>query len=276
MSRSLESMLSQLGLSGLEAEVYLTVLEESGSTGYRISQVLGKAAPNTYKALNSLVVKGAVLLDEGEGSKTYTAVSVDELAEQQRRNLASLAEDIRSELDSRYKRSSQSGLYTLNSIPQVFARAEVMVEESQVSIVMDADTAPVKELKVLLEKAARRGVKVLIHGREPLAIPGCDYITSVTEGWPGDMMVLIADSREYLISFMTPGMASLGNAVWSSNFVAPCLHRSYLGKAMFYRMAMLLGKPEITVDDLRKEMKDMWLKAGYNEDDQGALSSLLS
>ena len=258
MSRSLEAMLSELGLTGLEAEVYLTVLEESGSTGYRISQVLGKAAPNTYKALNSLVVKGAVLLDEGEGSKTYTAVSVIELAEQQRRNSASLAEEIGKILESRYKRTKQSGLYSLTSVPQVFARAEVMIQEAKVSIVMDADVNPVKELAGILENAAARGVKVLIRGREPLSIPGCEYISSIREGWTGDMMVLIVDSAEYLISFMTPGMNALAKAVWSSNFVASCLHRSYLGKAMFYRMAMLLSKPDITVDELRAQMKDMW------------------
>lgn len=276
MSRSLEAMLTELGLSGLEAEVYITVLEESGSTGYRISQVLGKAAPNTYKALNSLVVKGAILLDEGEGSKTYTAVSVDELAEQQRRNIASLAEEIGKSLESRYKRTKQSGLYSLTSVSQVFARAEVMIREAKVSIVMDADVNPVKEMSGILESAAARGVKVLIHGREPLSIPGCEYISSVTEGWAGDMMVLIADSAEYLICFMTSGMSVVTKAVWSSNFVAPCLHRSYLGKAMFYRMAMLLSKPDITIDELRTQMKDVWEKAGYSDLDQGALTWLLS
>jgi len=276
MGNSVESKLSELGLSGLEAEVFLAVLEEPGSTGYRISQVLGKAAPNTYKALNSLVVKGAVLLDEGDGSKTYTAVSVAELASQMKKRISSVAEEIACDLKRVYRRKKQTGLYTLNSIPQVLARAEVMITQAVSSIVVDGDVSPLSILQPLLSAAAARGVKVLVHGREPMEIPGCEYISSVSEGWKGDLLVLITDRQEYLLSFMTAGMEVLEMAVWSSNFVAACMYRSYLGKAMFYRVAMLINDPDSTKDSIRQEMKRLWDTMGYGDQDGGALSDLLS
>ena len=74
MSDSLEYLLMEFGLSGLEADAYPAVLSEPDSTGYRISQVIGKPAPNTYKALDSLVNKGVILADEGSRSRTFTAI----------------------------------------------------------------------------------------------------------------------------------------------------------------------------------------------------------
>lgn len=275
MSASAEGLLAGLGLSGLEGEIYLSVLQNPGNTGYRISQLLGKAAPNTYKALNSLVVKGAVLPDDGDSSRTYTAVSVGELASQAKKRISAAALELESELAGTHHREELDGLYSFSMIPQVFARAESMIDQALKTIVMDADTLPVSELSSALESAAARGVKVLVHGRDHMELKGCEYIASVTEGWRGEMLVLVADSREYLLCFMSSGMKHLHKAVWSSNFIAACMHRSYLCKALFYRIAMLTAEEGISVESLRKETARLWETWGYTGDDRGSLSAVL-
>ena len=89
------------------------------------------------------------------------------------------------------------------------------------------------------------------------------------------MLIMVTDSREYLISFMSGGMTLLHKAVWSSNFVAPCIHRSYLCKAFFYRTAMLITEEGMTLEQLRRETANLWKEWGYGDSDDGALASIL-
>jgi len=275
MDESLESMLMQLGLSGMEAEVYLAVLAEPGSSGYRVSQVLGKAAPNTYKALNSLLVKGAVISDDGNKSRTYSAVSVRELTDQITRRMHNLADDMETALRNVYTPDPDEGVFKLTSVHQVIARARRMISESSVSIVADADSNPIAELVTDLEEAASRGVNVLIHGRKPMILKGCEYISSITEGWDGEMLVLISDEKQYLLSFMSRDMRTLFKGIWSRNFVAPCIYRGYMVKAIFYRISMMISSNCASLDEISQEIQRLWSVWGYGKSDKGALASIL-
>jgi len=50
--------LTDLGLNNLEANVYLALLIDPGSTGYRVAKNLGKPVSNVYQALESLTGRG--------------------------------------------------------------------------------------------------------------------------------------------------------------------------------------------------------------------------
>ena len=275
MSKSLEFLLMELGLSGLEAEAYLAVLAEPDSTGYRISQVLGKPAPNTYKALDSLVNKGAILADEGSRSRTFTAVPIREQILRKSRRLDMLADEIERGLEKIHKPQSEDGVYKLSTVHQVMARAEKMVENARDTLVADADNLPLRKLSDNFLSAAERGVRVLLHGREAMNMPGCEFISSVTEGWQGDMLVLIADSSEYLIAFMSEDMRSLIQGVWSRNFLAPCIYRGYMIKALFYRISMMIGEDGNSLKEIRTELLRLWDRWGYDDSGKEALEQVL-
>lgn len=265
----------QLGLSGLEAEAYMAVLTEPESTGYRVSQILGKAAPNTYKALNSLVTKGAVIADDGGRSRTFSAIPVHELVTQMSIRLRMLGDQIEKSLENLKKPESDEGVYSLTTVHQVLARAKDMIANAKFTIVVDADPGPMRELKEDFRTAAARGVKVLLHGRTEMDIPGCEIISSCTEGWFGDMLILVVDSQQYLISFMSNGMRTLIHATWSRNFIAPCIHRGYMVKALFYRISMMIGGGDHTLDEIRKELIRLWNEWGYQDAGKEALAELL-
>ncbi|MDO8629132.1 MAG: helix-turn-helix domain-containing protein, partial [Phycisphaerales bacterium] len=55
-----------LGFTPLEGEVYAILVAESPATGYRVAQAIGKPVANTYKAIESLERKGAIVVDDGE------------------------------------------------------------------------------------------------------------------------------------------------------------------------------------------------------------------
>ncbi len=265
----------ELGLSGLEAEAYLAVIAESDSTGYRISQVLGKPAPNIYKALDSLVIKGAILADEGSRSRTFTAVPVREQIVQRSHRLEELADEIEKGLERIQKPRSEEGVYKLSTVHQVMARAAEMIENACNTIITDADNRPMQQLSGYFQAAAERGVRVLLHGRDVLSIPGCDFISSVTEGFQGDMLILITDKREYLIAFMSNDMKSLNDGVWSRNIISRCLYRSYMVKALFYRISMMMGEDRYSLDDIKSELLRLWDRWGYSGPGKEALASTL-
>src|SRR5438874_1780106 len=70
--------LVELGVTGLEAEVYTFLLQESPATGYRAAQALGRPVAGIYKALEALAHRGAVVVEEGT-TRQYRSVPGEEL-----------------------------------------------------------------------------------------------------------------------------------------------------------------------------------------------------
>ena len=59
-------VLQTLGFSKLEAAIYTFLLQQPPTTGYGIALALGKPIANTYKGINALQAKGAVIVDESQ------------------------------------------------------------------------------------------------------------------------------------------------------------------------------------------------------------------
>lgn len=61
----MESLIA-LGFSGIEAAIYVHLLENSPATGYQIAKGIEKPNANTYQALDSMVQQGFLLVDGGQ------------------------------------------------------------------------------------------------------------------------------------------------------------------------------------------------------------------
>ena len=70
--------LVSLGFTALESEIYACLVREGSSSGYRVAQSIGKPAANTYKALETLQRKGAVVQDDAK-KKTYAPIAPETL-----------------------------------------------------------------------------------------------------------------------------------------------------------------------------------------------------
>src|SRR5262245_33241006 len=71
---------SALGFTELEAATYAYLVQHSPATGYRIAHGIGKPIANTYKAIESLARKGAVVIEQ-TGNRLCRAVSPEEVLE---------------------------------------------------------------------------------------------------------------------------------------------------------------------------------------------------
>jgi len=66
LDESMVDLLQSLGMNRLEAEIYIYLLQQPGPvTAYRAGQAMGKPTANVYKAVDVLVRKGAVMVEEG-------------------------------------------------------------------------------------------------------------------------------------------------------------------------------------------------------------------
>ena len=70
--------LVSLGFTALESEIYACLVREGASSGYRVAQSIGKPAANTYKSLETLLRKGAVVQDDAK-KKTYAPIAPETL-----------------------------------------------------------------------------------------------------------------------------------------------------------------------------------------------------
>lgn len=222
--------LVNLGFTGLEAEVYTFLLQESPATGYRVAQAIGKPVANTYKAIESLQRKGALLVDEG-GSRQCVAVPSDELlrvmeqAFQDRRRQATEA------LAGLGGRGADTRVYQLTSPDQVLERARAMLRRCEQTVLLDLFPGPFSALEADINKAVAADKTVALQVYEPKTIPGAMVVQNPTaEGildrYPGQWLIVNLDGAEVLLAFFSRDMGSVLQAVWSGSAFLSHLHHS--------------------------------------------------
>ena len=210
-----------LGFTGLEAQVYAFLLQESPVTGYRIAQAIGKPVANTYKAIAALESKGAVIVDDG-ASRLCRAVPADELLARlerrfcERRALAAKAlAEIRTVAED-------DRVYQLRSREQVMERARAMLRRCQQASILDVFPQPLEELRPDIEAAISRGVTIAVKAYAPATIEGAQVVVTlghetVRRRWPGQWVNLVVDGKEHMLALLTADGKGVHQAVWSGS-----------------------------------------------------------
>jgi sugar-specific transcriptional regulator TrmB len=219
MKESVVDHLTELGFSGAEAAVYVALLQEPKATGYRIARLAGKPVPNTYKALDALHKRGAIIVDETGRGRTYTALPVSEFFDGMKRRLDTMRGHLEEELKGLELGSVEGGIYQLNTPDQVYGRAKTMLREAKSVALVDIFPEPLRHMRADLEAAAKRGLKIWVMIYEPGELKGCDVIAPKKTAlqlqiWKADWMNVIVDGREGLYSLLKKSGAGVHRAVW--------------------------------------------------------------
>ena len=135
-SQLLDNLLS-LGLSQLEAEVYICLLPEEPMTAYRIGKLLGKPTANVYKAIDALVRKGAVLIEEGK-SRKCRAVAPALFIKQLRTDFERKATTVTQSLIQLKKHSFDEDIYKVGTVALALEKGREMLKRSEKIVVIDA------------------------------------------------------------------------------------------------------------------------------------------
>ncbi|MCG8605419.1 hypothetical protein MJD09_10525 [bacterium] len=213
--------LIELGFTGLEAEIYTFLLQESPATGYRIAQAIGKPVANTYKGVQSLEKKGAILVEES-ANRICRAVPPDELLARLERRFQEKKRKANLMLSGFKKLEGDDRVYQIRSAEQVIERCRRMLQNCRKVAVIDIFPKMLDQLRADIEELANRDVSVAVKVYRPAQIAGAKVFEQadgekVLRRWSGQWLNVVVDGAEYLLAFLTPDAEQVYQAVWSGS-----------------------------------------------------------
>jgi sugar-specific transcriptional regulator TrmB len=248
--------LVRLGFTALEAEAYTWLLGEPGATGYRIAKGIGKPVANTYKALESLQHKGAILVEEDE-NRVCRAVPAEELLQQLERGFATDRARAARALSKVAAVEGDDRVYALRTAAQVMERARTMLRAARRMVLIDGFPGPLNALRGEIAAATARGIDVAVKAYRPIDLGAADAFVApnaeaVLARWAGEWLNLVIDGAEHLLALFDPTLTSVHQAIWSgSPYLSWIYHCALAAELMMAPIDVLaLGAPD--PDRLRK------------------------
>jgi len=254
-------LLQEIGFSELEAEIYHYLLTGSPATGYRIAKGIGRSFTNTYKALESLRIKGAVLVDDGERRLTR-AVPVEELLDQIESRFRQTRGRVVAAAAALPGRGGDNRVYRLGSLDQVLERYRQMLLECEVRALGELSPESCTLLRGDVEAAAARGLKIAVRTYAGEMLDGVRTIHSpigdITQEAIGTQWLsLFIDGRQFLMANIDTEAGMVLEAVWSESIYLAREIYSYVNADLHhYAFAPLLDRAE-TLDELRAAYRDL-------------------
>ena len=213
--------LRQLGLTDLEAHIYVHLLGTSASTGYAIAKALAKPAANVYKAITTLELKGAIYIEDGK-NRTCSAVPANELLDAMERAFKSNKAKAAQRLNQIGKTENTNRVYSLNTPEQVYEKCIALIDAAEQSILIDAFDDAIEPLKKHLGRAVTRDVQVSMqkYGSQP--VQGLRTFNNpageeVRAKWPGQWLNLVVDGQNFIMAYFSEDMNQVQEALWSSS-----------------------------------------------------------
>lgn len=233
MTTTTAEPLRALGFSAIEAEAYVALLRESPATGYRLSHAIGKPTSNTYKAVQSLMDRGAVFVDDGE-SRLCRAVPPAELLAALERQFQRNKRRAADALAAVEETSGDERVYQVTTVESVWERARALLAEARVLALLDVMPAAFDVLRDDLRATAARGVEVWAKVySEASRTPGVETLSAddpdgVLAFWPGCQVSLVVDARRHLLALLSKDATQVYQSIWSESVFLSCMQHNSL------------------------------------------------
>lgn len=190
--------LMRFHLSRQEALIYLCLIEHGQLTGYEASKLTGVSRSNVYGSLSTLVDKGAAMIQEAGNPTYYNAVGIEEFSDNQIRALEKDREYLLSHMPKMVQ--STEGYLTIQGANNILDKAFHMISGCEMRLYLAATATIVEQLKPVLKKAGKRGLKIVIISNRGYQDLSTDYY----EDEPDEGQIrLITDSAYVLTGELT-------------------------------------------------------------------------
>jgi sugar-specific transcriptional regulator TrmB len=252
-----------LGLTPVEAEVYVYLIQNSPATGYAIANAIDRTKGAIYKVLGSLEIRGAILVEDTE-KRLCRAIPPEEF-------ISSLETDFNKETKKALDATrgmdaspADNGIYRMSTPEQVYERSRTMLRNAKVAVLMDIFPEPLKLLKKDIEEAARRGVKVALITYEKVEIPEVwvsveqDYSEAI-KTLPLHYFNLSQDGCQFLMASISTDGEKVVDAFWSANLLYVWSLSNYLKSSILsvgYESLVTKGSPSSSL----KRYRNKWYR----------------
>jgi sugar-specific transcriptional regulator TrmB len=245
------SELNEIGFNNLEAEVYIFLLTHPPATAYKIGKQINKPTANVYKAIDSLTVKGAVIVEENK-NKICMAVNAEEFLNLYERNIIKKTHSTKQLLKKLSNDYEDQNSYSIESVSLVFERFITMMDKCTTIAVIDAFPKALNNVLDSIKKAIDRGVNVYIEAYNPIKIKGANVIfpeigEKALKHWESQQLNLIIDGNEHLIALIDNNLEKVIQATWSNNTYMSCiLHAGRMHEFSIMKILEAKDKPDFT------------------------------
>ncbi len=248
-------VMSEIGFTPLEAEVYVYLLQNSPATGYRVATGIGHSFSVTYMALASLAEKGAIVVDDGK-NRLSRAVPIEELLDQMERRFREQRKRAIAAVRDLPDRVADDRIYRLTSIEQVYERCRAMLGESRRRVLMEIFPEPLENLQEAMEEAAARGVDITARVYTPTSIEGVRLVMSP---WGAEnlrvmkaqWLAIFADGREFILGNVLSGGKGVQQVVWSASSLLSLALYDYVNSDLHHYSFRPLLEAADSLEELR-------------------------
>lgn len=249
--------LRAFGFTALEAEIYVYLVQHSPATGYKVAKGIGRSFTNTYKALEALREKGAIIVDEG-AIRLTRAIPVEELVARARREFRDQQERLIAGVSRLPRAPADTRIYQLATVEQVYSRATDLLNEAQRSILLELYPQPLARLSDQIQAVASRGPTCAARVYEPTDL---EDVTVIVSPFGAENLAqhkfqwlsILVDGEQSLLALLTRDGKAVVQALWTAN---PMLSRSLYDYANsdlhHYGFRAALDHAE-SLDEVRRE-----------------------
>lgn len=203
MVSDLIKKLMHFGFTTNEAKAYIALLDKQPATGYEISQMSGVARSAIYDILRKLEMKGIVSTDGGKPSY-YSPVNPDELTLNLTSRFEHNLQELKNEMSNLNREKTGEKFWNITGYQAMIEQARSMIDHAEKSVFCSIWEREFSEIKMQLENAEQRGVKLINFSFTQLMNPIGEVITyamdehKLREIWHRQL-VIIVDRKTVLL-----------------------------------------------------------------------------
>ncbi len=247
-----QEILTQIGFTQLESDVYLYLLTKGPHTGYAIAKAIGKSIANVYKAVERLAQKGAVEQSSGD-SKLCVAVPWRQLVASERKKFTANMDALTKALKRLPEQQDDEQVYQIKNGNHVKEQAIRVVENAQNIILANLEPQCVEWLKQPLINAAARGVEIRVKVYEKVELPGVTVVLrqngAQVYGKTEDAQLnLCADGKEMIVALFKLNTDEIIQAFRSKSALMTLMQYNQL----LYELVLTELKAAIPAGDITK------------------------
>lgn len=241
--------LIDIGFNKLEADVYIYLLSHPPATSYKIGKEINKPTANVYKAIDTLSIKGAVLIEDNK-NKLCKAVNSNEFIAAYKAEILNNASQAEKALNNFNKEVIDQKSYKIQSVALIFERFQNMMKRCKKIAVIDAFPNVLDLLIPIIEKTANRNIDIYVEAYKPTTIENVDVVCvdvgkQNLKHWNSQQLNLIIDGEEHLITLMDNNLSKVIQATWSNNTYMSCmLHAGFLREHTLMKIHSEYNSPD--------------------------------
>lgn len=154
--------MKQLGFTGIEAEIYMYLLQHPDVTGYEISKGTALPRANTYQALETLATKGYITAVSQDPIR-YAAESPTRLLKRIQEETQRRCQHLEQQLSALAKPDGVGHFWELNERGRIETRLIALIETAQKRIAASLWAEDLHRLSTPLREARDRGCTIILN-----------------------------------------------------------------------------------------------------------------